>query len=231
MKVCLFLFITVMIPINYFDEGHMTQSQWTKLNHEQAQRVLRLLSDNEDAIAFSKELTGVSWRALPFYTDYRLYRLVNYATMPTFTITYLSNGSEYISLDGTANPIYAVNEKDPFQLDNLNVIPYLDFFFSYVQGSEGEISLIKDPHELSFMDNMDSIQQQNVVSSFKSLKVVSCTEEDCHKISGTLYYSGALITATILIKQDGKISFQDQNLLLSGISLSENPYRQTWVGG
>ena len=220
-----------MILINYFDEGHMAQSQWTKLNHEQAQRVLRLLSDHEDAIVFSKELTGVSWSALPFYTDYRLYRLVNYATMPTFTMTYLSNGSEYISLDGTANPIYAVNGKDPFQLDNLNVIPYLDFFFSYVQGSEGDISLIKDPHELSFMDDMNTIQQQNVISSFKPLKVLSCTTEDGYKIGGTLYYGGALITATILIKQNGKISFQDQNLLLSGISFPEKSYHQAWVEG
>ncbi|MCK4945113.1 MAG: hypothetical protein KAI61_02910 [Alphaproteobacteria bacterium] len=209
----------------------MVQPQWTKLNREQAQRVLRLLSNHKDAVVFSQELTGVSWRGLSFYADYRLYRLVNYATMPTFTMTYLSNGSEYISLDGTANPIYTVNEKDPLRLDNLNVIPYLEFFFSYVQGSEGDVSLIKDPYEINFMEGMDSVQQQSVIDNFKSLKILSCTTENSYKISGTLYYGGALITSTILIMPDGKISFQDQSLLLSGIPFQESPYRQAWIEG
>ncbi|MFH1158445.1 MAG: hypothetical protein V1721_06140 [Pseudomonadota bacterium] len=209
----------------------MAQPQWTKLNREQAQRVLRLLGSHKGAIVFSQELTGVSWRGLPFYTDYRLYRLVNYATMPTFTMTYLSNGSEYISLDGTANPIYTVNEKDPLRLDDLNVIPYLEFFFSYVQGSEGDVSLIKDPHEMSFMSDMDSAQQQSVVNSFKPLRILSSTTKKPYKMSGTLYYGGALITSTILITRDGKISFQDQSLLLSGISFPESPYRQAWIEG
>ena len=209
----------------------MVQSQWTKLNREQAQRVLRLLSNHKDAVVFSQELTGVSWRGLPFYTDYRLYRLVNYATMPTFTMTYLSNGSEYISLDGTANPIYMVNEKDPLQLDSLNVISYLEFFFNYVQGSEGDVSLIKDPNELIFMDDMDPDQQQSIVNNFKPLKFLSYTTEKAYEISGTLYYGCALITSTILIMPNGKISFQDQSLLLSGIPFHESPYRQAWIEG
>ena len=40
----------------------------------------------------------MSWRSLPFYNNYRLYRLINYATMPTFSMQYISNGQEFLSV-------------------------------------------------------------------------------------------------------------------------------------
>jgi hypothetical protein len=209
----------------------MPQSPWTRLTREQSQQVLKQLGDRRDAVVFSKEVTEVSYRALPFYTHHKLYRLVNYATMPTFTMHYLTNGIDYISIDGTANPIYTVNEKDPVHLDEMNVIAYLEFFFSNVQGSEGDVFLIRDPRKMPFMDSLSPSQQQSVISSFKPLKIFSEPEQGMLKVTGTIYYGGGLIAATILVSSDGKISFQDQSLLLSGIYFPDSPYTQSWLEG
>lgn len=207
------------------------QPSWTRLSREQAHQVLDKLAGNKDAVVFSKEATEVSWRSLPFYSSYKLYRLINYATMPTFSMQYLSNEQEFLTVDGTANPIYTVNEKDGIRLNEMNVIPYLDFFFSNVQGSEGDIFLIKDPRRMPFLDSLTEGQQQSVISSFRPLKVAYDAALHVHRVSGTIYYGGGLISATILVSPDGKLDFQEQSLLLTGIHFPYSPYSQHWLEG
>ena len=208
----------------------MPQLQWTKLGREQAHKVLEQLSARKDAVVFSKDYTEVSSCTLPFYTNYWLFRLVNYATMPTFTMTYFSDGSEYIALDGTANPIYTVNEKSPIHLTELNVVDYLEFFFSHVQGSEGDVFLIKDLRQMPFMNTLSEAQQQSVMNNVKPVTVVTDSMQN-FRVRGALYYGEEVITATVVIKPDGKMTFQDQVPLLSGIHFPDSPYSQAWIGG
>jgi hypothetical protein len=207
------------------------QPAWTRFNREQAHDVLGKLAGNRDAVIFSKEATEVTWRTLPFYTHYRLYKLTNYATMPTFSLTYISNGEDFIALDGTANPIYTANEKDPIRLNEMTAVPYLDFFFNNVQGSEGDVFLIKDPKRMPMLDSLSANQQQSVVSSFKPLKVTYDQTEGFYRVSGTLYYGGSLISAVIQVMPDGKLAFEDQSLLLTGIHFPYMPHNSHWLEG
>jgi hypothetical protein len=200
------------------------------MDREQTKRVLEHLSTQRDAVVFTPEVTEVSWRSLPFYTHYRLYRVTNYATMPTFSMLYLSNEEEYIPLDSTAGPIYSVNEKDPIHLSEVNIIPYLDFFFGNVHGNDGDVALIKDPNKMPFMQVLNSTQRQSVVNSFKPFRVSSDSLKN-FEVNGTFHYGGGLITAMLVVTPEGKMSFQDQSLLLSGVYLPDNPYGQSWLEG
>jgi hypothetical protein len=211
--------------------SYMAQAQWIRMNREQAGRVLDQLASRADAVVFSRDVTDVSWRALPFYANWRLCRLTNYATMPTFTMTYLTDGTEYIALDGTANPIYTADEKDPLALTEYSVLPYLEFFFSNVQGSEGEVFLIRDPYKMPFMGSLSEEQRQSVIESFQEALVAYDAEANVYRVSGTLHYGGTLLAATIVVQPDGKISFEEQNLLLSGIHFPDSPYTQAWAEG
>lgn len=205
----------------------MQQSGWTRLSREQAHETLNRLSGHRDAIVFSKDTTEVAWRSLPFYKNYRLYRLVNYATMPTFSMYFIGNGEDFISIDGTANAIFAANEKDPITVTQDNVVSYLDFFFSNVQGTEGDIFLIKDPSKMPFMATLTAHQQQNVLSSFKPLSITASVSS-LH-VAGTLYYGGGLISATIQVAPNGRLAFLEQNLLLTGIYFPHTPHSQQWM--
>lgn len=207
------------------------QPLWTRLNRDEAHQVLNHLSGTRDAVVFSKDATEVSWRSMPFYNGYKVYRLINYATMPTFSLTYLGNGEEFITLDGTANPIYAVNEKDPIRLNEMNVVAYLDFFFGNVQGSEGDVFIIKDPKRLPFLASLTKDQRDSVLSGFKPLQVSQNAAANIFRVSGTLYYGGGLISSTINVASDGKLSFQDQSLLLNGIYFPYSPHAQSWLEG
>ena len=209
----------------------MAQTQWIKMNHEQAGRVLGQLHGREDAVVFSRDVTEVAWKGLAFYNNYRLCRLINYATMPVFTMVYLTDGTDYIQLDGTANPIYIADEKDPLMLNEENVISYLEFFFSNVQGSEGEVFLIRDPHKMPFMNTLSAVQRQSIIDHFRPPLVSFDPAANAYKVSGILHYGGSLLAAVIVVATDGKISFQEQSLLLSGIHFPDSPYTQAWAEG
>ena len=207
------------------------QSGWTRLKREEAHQVLDRLSGNRDAIVFSRDATEVACRELPFYSIYKLYRLINYATMPTFSMMYLSNGIEFISIDGTANPIYAANEKAPIRLNSDNVIAYLDFFFSNVQGSEGDIFLIKDIDKMPFLNTLNANQLNRLKTNFRPLSVTAEKAQGPFRTSGTLYYGGGLLAATIVTQADGRLAFENQQLLLTGIHFPYSPYSQPWLDG
>lgn len=205
-------------------------NQWIRLSREQTQSVLEKLSTHKDAIVFSRDTTEVAVRELPFYNAHRIFRVTNYATMPSFSMQYLSDSENFISLDGTANPVYTVNEKEPLRLTEITVVPYLDFFFSYVQGSEGDIFLIKDPRKMPFMGSLSPDQQQTVVNSFKPLLVTHDENNPHHfKVSGTLYYDGSLLSASIRVNPEGKLAFENQSLLLQGIHFPHDSLYQNWM--
>lgn len=207
------------------------QPGWTRLKREEAHQVLDRLSGNRDAIVFSREATEVACRDLPFYSTYKLYRLINYATMPTFSMTYISNGIDFLGIDGTANPIYAANGKAPARLNADNVIAYLDFFFSNVQGSEGDIFLIKDLEKMPFISTLSANQLASIKGNFRPLTVTAEKAQGPFRISGTLYYGGGLLAATIVTQADGRLSFENQQLLLTGIHFPYSPYSQPWLDG
>jgi len=208
----------------------MAATQWIRLNKEQAGEVIDRLAARKDAVVFSRDLTEVSWQQLPFYSRFRLYKLTTYATLPVFTLTYLADSSEFIALDGTANPIYTADEKDPVRIDANNVIAYLEFFFSHVQGSEGDVFLIRDPHKIPFIRNFTPGQRQSIEQSFRPVQV---SEDDgTLHVTGTLHYGGGILAATIVVQPDGKIAFEEQSLLLSGIHFPDSPYATSaFVGG
>ena len=207
------------------------QPGWTRLKREEAHQVLDRLSGNRDAIVFSRDATEVACRELPFYSIYKLYRLINYATMPTFSMMYLSNGIEFISIDGTANPIYTANEKAPIRLNSDNVIAYLDFFFSNVQGSEGDIFLIKDIEKMPFLSSLNANQLNSLKTNFRPLNVTAEKAQGPFRTSGTLYYGGGLLAASIVTQADGRLAFENQQLLLTGIHFPYSPYSQPWLDG
>jgi hypothetical protein len=84
---------------------------------------------------------------------------------------------------------------------------------------------------MPFMDSLSVSQPQNIATVFKPLKITFDAQQGVYKVSGTIYYGGGLLAATIGVTHDGKLSFQEQSLLLSGIYFPQNPYSQSWLEG
>ncbi len=197
----------------------MLLNQWKILDKEKKDNVLDILSTNKDSIVFSKDYTEVAIKELPFYHNYKLYKLTNYSTLPVFSMKYLSNGDDFYSLDGLANTIYTVNELDNISINRDNIVDYLAFFFNKVQGSEGDVYLIKDPNKIPESDTLSKPLVQEIIGKFNPITIEVLTGSKNIKVTATIIYGDALIDADMSIDGTGKISFDNQRLLLSGIAL------------
>jgi len=209
--------------------------EWNNLDRDATKAFIENLGVRRDAIPFSLHTTEVVSKNLPFYKDYNLYRVTNYATMPAFSVFYAAcleeDKENFVVLDGTAQAIYTTNEKASINLTETNVIDYLNFFFKYIQGPDGDIFLIKEPNDMPFLESLSNDQKESIISCHHPIKISSDVMPHSFQVSGTLYYDGGLISATIQVHADGKIDIKNQNLLLQGIHFPQNPVSYSWVAG
>ena len=187
---------------------------WTRLEREASSAVLDALSQIGDVANYVAEDSEVEWCTLPFYERHRLYRLVNRATLPPSWTHFLADGERFLWLDGTANPIYTASENDPVRLTDATAVPYVEFFFTYVQGSEGEVLVIRDPRRAPQFESLDVERLEAVCAAHQPVRVERDGDTGGFQLRATMFYGGGLIASDINISGSGKLSFRRQTLLL-----------------
>jgi hypothetical protein len=209
----------------------MSQRDWQRLPQEEASIVMRTIGDAADSAVFSVQMTEVTCKPLPFYNKFKLYRLINYATMPCFKMDYLGDGDagHFFPLDGLANTLYDVNDNDAIELSRDTVTSYLDFFFAQVQGPEGDIYLIKSANALPMLNSLPENQQDKIREHFQNIQIRETDEQDGFLVHASLYYGGTLLSADIHVKKSGQISVQNQKLMLRGIHFPSAPVDYTYM--
>lgn len=191
---------------------------WNILSKSESQGVLDKVRSADDPMFFSGSMTEVQCAELPFYNKFLLYRVTNYATMPSFTMEYVGDGNTFYVLDGTPDPIYFANKQSPLELNKRNLGAYLDFFFHNVGGPDGDVYLISDPDKAPFMSSLDESQKNRIREKFIPLKVNYQAASAKFIVDCTLYYNGSLVSATISVEADGRLKMMEHNMLLPDIT-------------
>lgn len=186
---------------------------WQRLNREKSHDIIGKVTHASEGSLFSGKTSEVSCSALPFYRNFLLYRVTNYATLPSFSLDFLGDGNTFYLLDGSPDPIFMVNSRGDLRLNENNVLGYVEFFLKYITTEDGDIYLIRDPENLPFLDSMSFEQQWALKQRFTPLELSYDAGDDCYKIRGDVYYGGTLMKATLSIGMDGTISFSDQSML------------------
>lgn len=202
--------------------------EWVTLTREQSRIVINKVLTPEDGGLFNPMTSEVKTLSLPFYDQFQLYRITNYASLPSFTLEYLGNGDTFYRLDGHPDPIYQVNQLSPIRLDMNNVLLYLDFFLSNVQSEDGDIYLITEPEKLKFYDSLPADQQAEISAKTRQPEVSYEFNLNAFVVSATLYFTGMVMNAIIQIGEDGSIAVIDQTMLMHADMpvIPETPYAQ-----
>ena len=127
----------------------------------------------------------------------------------------MGDGEHFVALDGTANPIYTASEQDPLQLAEGSVISYVEFFFSHVQGSEGEIFFVKDPQRAPLLAVARRRSTRDALAEHRPLALQHDPATGSFILRGTLHYGGGLINASVAVDRAGKLSFHDMSVVLT----------------
>lgn len=193
---------------------------WQRLDRENTIKVIESVKSADDAALFSLTTSEVKKARLSFYENINLYKLTNFASLPSFTFEYLGDGSLFQYLDGTELPIYTTNDKSSFELNERSVLDYLEFFFSHVAFEEEEMAMILNPHDNPLLDSLDFDSADVVFNNHKPPVVSYDAGYDRHTVEADLYADGMLIRATIEVTASGRVSILDRKMIVNAVAHS-----------
>ena len=185
--------------------------QWQRLNRDDATQVIDSVKSDENEGMFSIQTSEVKSARLTFYKEYSLYKVTNFASLPSFTFEFLSDGTFFHYLDGTDAPIYVVNDKGALNLDTNNVMQYLTFYFAQVGNDEGDdIIVVTNPHDMPLLDSLDAQGYDSVFKNYKPPEISYNEDLDSYNIETDLYIESHMVRAKIELNTKGRVTIKDQ---------------------
>lgn len=193
---------------------------WQRLDRDTTIKIIDSVKSAGEAGLFSLATSEVKRARLSFYEKVDLYKLTNFASLPSFTFEYLGDGTHFQYLDGTEQPIYTTNDKGVLELNERTVVDYLEFFFAHVAFEEEEMALIQNPHDNPLLDSLDIDSADSVISNHKPAVVTYDAGYDKHTVEADLYADGLLIRATIEVSAAGRVSIIDRKMIVNAVAHS-----------
>ena len=187
------------------------QMHWQRLDRDDSVKVIDSVKSDENQGMFSAATSEVKRARLPFYKDYSIYKVTNFASLPSFTFEFLSDGTFFHYLDGTEAPIYTVNDKGALQLDQNSVMQYLTLFFAQVGNDEGDdVIVVTNPHDMPLLDSLDAQGYDAVFNNYKPPVITYDSELDTYEVETDLYIESHMVRAKIEIPTNGRVTIKEQ---------------------
>jgi hypothetical protein len=189
---------------------------WQKLDRDNKIKTIESITSSDTGGLFSVATCDVEQARLSFYNNYRLFKITNYSSLPSFSFEYLSDGTFFHHLDGTEGPIYVVNDKGELSLNEYNVVSYLEFFFSVSEGDDGEeMVVLKDVDSMPLLSSMGEDVSDAMLRSHKNPKVKYSEAEGKYTVETDMFSDGQMIRATIDVSQTGRVKILEQKMITS----------------
>ena len=102
---------------------------WHRLDADKTKSLLDTVRSSGEAILFSEKNNEAKCMRLPFYNDLLLYRIVNTASLPIFSMDFLGADDGFFYLDGSDTPLSRVSQAGKLQLREDNIAAYVQFYF------------------------------------------------------------------------------------------------------
>jgi hypothetical protein len=187
---------------------------WQRLDRDNSIKVIDSVKSESNAGLFSVATSEVQRARLPFYQNHHLYKITNYASLPSFSFQFLGDGLFFHYLDGTEGPIYAVNDKGAIRIDEPTLVPYLEFFFSHVSDEFGDTILINNPHDMPLLDSLDMDAYAAVFSQHKPVRIEYDGGIDGYIVEADLYRESQMVRAKIQINAKGRVKVLEQKMIM-----------------
>ena len=188
---------------------------WNTLDKDETAKVIKAVKDSGEPSLFSPGTSEGRCTKLPFYRNYLLYRITNYASLPAFSFDYLGFGKRFFYLDGTFEPLFGLNKSDNFVLNKETLTDYVEFYFHHVRNDDGEIRILRSLHDHAGLDSLPPAEFYDLEGHNWTPVATQDNDSGLFHLSAVLDNSGTLVKADIEIDDAGRITIKDQKLLSS----------------
>ena len=193
------------------EEKERLGMHWQRLDRDNTIQVLNAVKSADNEGMFSLGTSEVQSARLPFYKDYTTYKITSFASLPSFTFQFLSDGTFFHYLDGTEDPIHTVNDKGVLNLTEHNILEYLSFYFAQVGNDEGdEVIVVTTPNDIPSLDSLNPEAYDSAVNNYKAPEVTHNSESEIYNIKTDLYVDSRSVRSKIEVNAKGRVTIIEQ---------------------
>jgi tetratricopeptide (TPR) repeat protein len=176
------------------------------------------------------QVWGIRKLLLGFYDDVALYEAeVTLENGNHGVFAYLQHAKKTIPLDGTLDPVHAMNRESQLKLDDpVRATEYMRFWMGLDPVEGGRLNLIDSPGDVNWLPDATDKQRTDTARVIKPLTVEPISDHGWQAIATVQYY-GYLRKASIHLSRFGEVEFEGENRVTDRlpiyIEVFENGFR------
>lgn len=209
----------------------MFQDAYVKLDRLEVEEVVAQTKRAFDGVSFNPDQTTVMARDLSFYPGYRFYDMTDHSRNPAARRFLLTNGDDFIVLDFTNGPIYALNRKNnaegqpTLHLTRDTVKDYVRFFFTFVRGRHGRFIIVETVDDISWREE-PPMAAKNAIG--KLIRPVAFHANDAGDgvfyMQAQMMFRDSLFQADVTAKTDGLVQLSNESLLIEDMPIIDDTF-------
>lgn len=204
----------------------MYQEAFAKLELAEIATILDQVNAQIDGTVFDPVETVILAQDLPFYKGYRLLDIADHASMPPMRRYVIYKPDDFVILDYTNEPIYALNQKVPITLTEETVDDYVRFFFTYVRGRHGRFVITEGVDDIRWKEDPPPSARKAIGKMLFPIKVLNSDESGAYNLKSCMVFKDSLFQAKIKVQGNGFVALSDEELLVEDIPVLDDTFGQ-----
>lgn len=197
----------------------MENFDWNDIPEKDCESFLEKINSKFHRELFDKESSRLRTRNLPFYKDYKLLEITEFASHPPLTMNFLFKGDDIEQIDGTKDSILSVSKKADVYLNKKNVTGYVKFILNSMMSEDGPFKVIENIDDMPFSEDPSLELVNELKGMLKPVKTTNMTEEG-YDIEAHVLYSRTLFKTKLNVTHKGAVDITEEEALKEELSAS-----------
>jgi hypothetical protein len=204
----------------------MHDNIFIKLDRLESEGLLKDINPVMDGAAFSPATATLLAQGLGFYPGWRFIEIADYEQHPPRRRFVIHKAGKAVAMNGSNEPIYALNESVPITLDDSTVTDYVRFFFSNVRGRHGRFLITEAVDDIQWREEPPPAARKAIGKILVPLTLTGREPDGGYRLSACMMFKDSLFKAAVLVRHDGVVSLSDEELLIEDMPVLDDTFGQ-----
>ena len=209
----------------------MFSDAYNTIEHGSAATILDKLNPLLDGSPFDSAKSRLISHSLPFYKGMSLYEVSDFQNDPPRIISFIAKDSdadlgEIYILNGTNEPIYALNKVASINITPENIRTYVRFFFHYVRGRFGRFNIIENVDEIKWREEPSPAGRKALSKMIQPLDIKNMDDQGKYHLTSSIIFKDSLFESDVAVLKDGTVNLSNQEMLVEDIPVLDDSFQQ-----
>lgn len=204
----------------------MFAEAFKKMELAEAATVLDEINPALEGTPFDPVEATVMTHDLPFYPGYLFLDVADFSVNPPARRFVVYKPGNFVVLDWTNGPIYALNKKVPIRLNDETVADYARFFFTYIRGRHGRFIITENVDDINWKEDPPPAARKAIGKMLGPVTIKNKADNGTYCLEARVMFKDSLFKTNIFVKPDGTVTLSDEELLIEDMPVLDDVFGQ-----